>query len=105
MINSWSLLYDELYGDDEMNTSDFTVGVSTESFGDNSYYIDPGDIDNITIDTSNYDTWSGITLEAVPAFIIVTETTAELVGSMFLDTKVCNPEIIDAATGTGSFAN
>ena len=61
MINSWSLLYDELYGDDEMNTSDFTVGVSTESFGDNTFFIDPGDIDNITIDTSNYDTWSGIT--------------------------------------------
>ena len=59
MINSWSLLYDELYGDDEMNTSDFTVGVSTESFGDSSYYIDPGTIENITIDTSNYDSGIG----------------------------------------------
>ena len=52
MINSWSLLYDELYGDDEMNTSDFTVGVSTESFGDNTFFIDPGTIENITIDLS-----------------------------------------------------
>tara|TARA_Y100000766_G_scaffold111634_1_gene95585 strand:+ start:629 stop:1267 length:639 start_codon:yes stop_codon:yes gene_type:complete len=60
MINAWSLLYDELYEDDEMNTSDFTVGVSTESFGDNSYYIDPGTIENITIDTSNYDTFAGL---------------------------------------------
>ena len=51
------------------------------------------------------DTWSGITLEAVPACMTVTETTAELTGSMLLDTKVCNPEIIEAATGTGSFAN
>jgi len=55
MINAWSLLYDELYGDDEMNTSDFTVGVSTESLGDNTFFIDTGDIENITIDTSNYD--------------------------------------------------
>jgi len=61
MINAWSLLYDELYGDDEMNTSDFTVGVSTESLGENTFFIDPGEIENISIDTSNYDTWSGIT--------------------------------------------
>ena len=60
MINSWSLLYDELYGDDEMNTSDFTVGVSTESIGDNTYFIDPGTIENITIDTSNYDAFAGL---------------------------------------------
>ena len=60
MINSWSLLYDELYGDDEMNTSDFTVGVSTESFGDNTFFIDPGTIENITIDTSNYDAVAGL---------------------------------------------
>jgi len=65
MINSWSLLYDELYGDDEMNTSDFTVGLSTESFGDNSYYIDTSGIENITIDTSNYDTFSGIGTDTV----------------------------------------
>ena len=60
MINSWSLLYDELYGDDEMNTSNFTVGVSTESFGDNTFFIDPGTIENITIDTSNYDAVAGL---------------------------------------------
>jgi len=60
MINSWSLLYDELYGDDEMNTSDFTVGVSTESLGDNTFFIDPGTMENITIDTSNYDAVAGL---------------------------------------------
>jgi len=65
MINAWSLLYDELYEDDEMNTSDFTVGVSTESFGDNSYYIDPGTIENITIDTSNYDTFAGLGTDTI----------------------------------------
>ena len=65
MINAWSLLYDELYGDDEMNTSDFTVGVSTESFGDNTYYIDPGTIENITIDTSNYDVFSGLGTDTI----------------------------------------
>ena len=65
MINAWSLLYDELYGDDEMNTSDYTVGVSTESFGDNSYYIDPGTIENITIDTSNYDSFAGLGTDTI----------------------------------------
>ena len=71
MINAWSLLYDELYGDDEMNTSDYTVGVSTESFGDNSYYIDPGTIENITIDTSNFDSaFTGISTDGFDGFTI-----------------------------------
>jgi len=65
MINAWSLLYDELYGDDEMNTSNYTVGVSTESFGDSSYYIDPGTIENITIDTSNYDAFAGLGTDTI----------------------------------------
>tara|TARA_Y100001960_G_scaffold124143_1_gene132368 strand:+ start:8 stop:682 length:675 start_codon:yes stop_codon:yes gene_type:complete len=75
MINSWSLLYDELYEDDEMNTSDYTVGVSTESFGDNSYYIDPGTIENITIDTSNYDAFTGISTDAFTFAGLGTDTT------------------------------
>ena len=69
MINAWSLLYDELYGDDEMNTSDFTVGVSTESIGGNTFFIDPGDIENITIDTSNYDADAFTGLGTDTAFI------------------------------------
>ena len=51
MINAWSLLYDELYGDDEMSEEIFNVGAgSTASIGD----INLDDITNISIDTSNY---------------------------------------------------
>ena len=51
MINSWSLLYDELYEDDEMSEETFNVGAgNTASAGD----INLDDITNISIDTSNY---------------------------------------------------
>ena len=51
MINSWSLLYDELYEDDEMSEYTFNVGAgNTASAGD----INLDDIGNISIDTSNY---------------------------------------------------
>jgi len=51
MINAWSLLYDELYGDDEMSEEIFNVGAgSTASIGD----INLDDITNVSIDTSNY---------------------------------------------------
>ena len=65
MINSWSLLYDELYGDDEMNTSEYTVGLSTESFDTGGYYIDSSGIENITIDTSNYDAFAGLGTDTI----------------------------------------
>ena len=91
MINSWSLLYDELYGDDEMNTSDFTVGLSTESFSDTSYYIDPGTIENITIDTSNYDAFTGLG----------TDTIFSGIGSDLYSTATFVDSTIDFATSTG----
>ena len=51
MINAWSLLYDELYEDDEMSEETFNVGAgNTASAGD----INLDDITNISIDTSNY---------------------------------------------------
>ena len=62
MINAWSLLYDEIYGDDEMSdeikiTTDSTFNVgsgSTASAGSfvNFDLTDP--INNVSIDTSNY---------------------------------------------------
>jgi len=51
MINSWSLLYDEIYGDDKMSEEIFNVGAgNTASAGD----INLDGIENISIDTSNY---------------------------------------------------
>ena len=51
MINAWSLLYDEIYGDDKMSEETFNVGAgNTASAGD----INLDDITNISIDTSNY---------------------------------------------------
>ena len=57
MINAWSLLYDEIYGDDEMSpcsTDHITVGLSTAS--DTTFNIDVPPLENITIDTSAFDT-------------------------------------------------
>jgi len=51
MINAWSLLYDELYEDDEMSEETFNVGAgNTASAGD----INLDDITNISINTSDY---------------------------------------------------
>ena len=51
MINAWSLLYDEIYGDDKMSEETFNVGAgNTASAGD----INLDGITNISIDTSNY---------------------------------------------------
>ena len=51
MVNAWSLLYDEIYGDDKMSEETFNVGAgNTASAGD----INLDDITNISIDTRNY---------------------------------------------------
>ena len=76
-MNAWALLYDELYGDDEMNednrvtpqesdeydpiinfgTIDFSdVGVSTASADTTAFFVDPSSDYEVTIDTSNYET-------------------------------------------------
>jgi hypothetical protein len=71
MINAWSLLYDEIYGDDEMSpcsTDHITVGLSTAS--DTTFNIDVPPLENITIDTSAFDTvdydLSGIDFTVAP---------------------------------------
>ena len=78
MVNAWSLLYDEIYGDDEMSPcktdhidDDFLVGLSTAS-ADNTVY---------TVDTSNFDSVSINTAES-PDFITITggDSTYDLSG-------------------------
>ena len=68
MINAWSLLYDEIYGDDEMGPcktdhieDDFLVGLSTAS-NDTTVY---------TVDTSNFESVS-INTDESPDFITIT---------------------------------
>ena len=54
MVNSWSLLYDELYGEDGMSEKTFNVGSgSTASMGDFVSFNIDDKIENITIDTGN----------------------------------------------------
>jgi len=61
MINSWSLLYDELYGEDEMSDEIFSVGAgNTASIGN----INLDDITNISINTE-----AGLEFEIDPAYI------------------------------------
>ena len=58
MINSWSLLYEELYGDDKMSEEIFNVGAgNTASASDDTLNINiDSSYESITIDTSNFDT-------------------------------------------------
>ena len=66
MINAWSLLYDEIYGDDEMspcktdhNDDDIvitTVGSgNTASAGPNVFTVDTSNFDKVSINTSESD--------------------------------------------------
>ena len=64
MINAWSLLYDEIYGDDEMSpcktdhvddNTVFSVG-SGNTASSTTFNIDAPDIENISIDISAADT-------------------------------------------------
>ena len=62
MINAWSLLYDEIYGDDEMSPcstdhidDNFMVGLSTASAGTNVFSVDTSNFDNVSINTSESD--------------------------------------------------
>jgi hypothetical protein len=57
MVNAWSLLYDELYEDDEMSEEIFNVGAgNTASEGDElNINVDNSLWDSVTIDTSNFD--------------------------------------------------
>jgi len=62
MINAWSLLYDEIYGDDEMSPcktdhidDDFLVGLSTASADTNVFTVDTSNFDKVSINTSESD--------------------------------------------------
>ena len=63
MINAWSLLYDEIYGDDEMSPcktdhidDDIIIGLSTASADNTVFNIDTSTtFDNVSIDTSALD--------------------------------------------------
>ena len=62
MINAWSLVYDEIYGDDEMSPcktdhidDDFLVGLSTASAGTNVFTVDTSNLDKVSINTSESD--------------------------------------------------
>ena len=65
MINAWSLLYDEIYGDDEMspcktdNIDDntvFAVGSgNTASAGTNVFSVDTSNFDTVSINTAESD--------------------------------------------------
>ena len=63
MTNSWSFLYDELYGDDKMNYSpdlptdiNITTGLSTESCYTTDYCVDTTEFESITLNTADFDT-------------------------------------------------
>ena len=63
MINAWSLLYDEIYGDDEMSPcktnhidDDLVVGWSTASADStNVFSVDTSNFDKVSINTSESD--------------------------------------------------
>ena len=62
MINAWSLLYDEIYGDDEMSPcktdhidDDLVVGWSTASADTNVFTVDTSNFDKVSINTSESD--------------------------------------------------
>ena len=66
MVNAWSLLYDEIYGDDEMSPcstdhvyydsdQDLVVGLNTASADTNTYCVDTTNFADIKIDTSAFD--------------------------------------------------
>ena len=67
MVNAWSLLYDEIYGDDEMSPcstdhvyydsdQDLVVGLNTASADTNTYCVDTTNFADIKIDTSALET-------------------------------------------------
>ena len=68
MVNAWSLLYDEIYGDDEMSPcktdhidDDFLVGLSTASADNTVYTVDTSNFDSVSINTTESDDFITIT--------------------------------------------
>ena len=74
MINAWSLLYDEIYGDDEMSPcktdhidDDLVVGWSTASADTNVFTVDTSNFDKVSINTSESDDF--ITIAGGDSFV------------------------------------
>ena len=101
MINSWSLLYDEIYGDDEMSpcktdhvedNTVFTVGSGNTASADNNYTysVDTTNYADIKIDTSAFDNVVDYDLSGVdftmPPYEELICTTANLDDIVFSDT-------------------
>ena len=63
MINSWSLLYDELYGEDGMSEEIFNVGAGNTASASDGYSINLDTIEEVTINTAELD------LNIDPAYI------------------------------------
>ena len=63
MINSWSLLYDELYGEDEMSEEVFNVGAGNTASSNDEFSINLDNIESVSIDTT------GLEFEVDPAYI------------------------------------
>ena len=87
MINSWSLLYDELYGEDGMSEEVFNVGAgNTASIGN----INLDDITNISIDTAGIE---GLDLNIDPDYIAPEFVNFSLDGVGFVnDSTVDKPQ-------------
>ena len=104
MINAWSLLYDEIYGDDEMSPCKtdhkyeddtvFTVG-SGNTASSTTFNIDAPDIESISIDTSAFDTvdydLSGVDFTVAP-YEQPIYTTTTLDDLVFADTPTLGIE-------------
>ena len=100
MINSWSLLYDEIYGDDEMSpcktdhiedNTVFAVGSgNTASADSTAYSIDTTNFADIKIDTSAFDSVGDYDLSGVdftmPPYEEPICTTTHLDDLVFADT-------------------
>ena len=112
MINAWSLLYDEIYGDDEMSpcstdhiNDDFLVGFSTASADTNVYTVDTSNFDTVSINTAETDEFITITggdssydLSGVDFTIPPYEEpicTANLDDIIFAETPASTPSIKD----------
>ena len=63
MINSWSLLYDELYGEDGMSEEIFNVGAGNTASASDGFSINLDTIEEVTINTAELD------LNIDPAYI------------------------------------
>ena len=69
MINAWSLLYDELYEDDEMSEEIFNVGAGNTASDSEGLNINVDNLwDSVTINTTEFATWNGDDAITTPEF-------------------------------------